>query len=91
MFVQELREHRCRPTKIGIVSMFLGLLCCVDCGEKLYYSVMNNYKRSSCRKNFDVCSAYYIHEKVVSEIVLESIQRVFWYVQSFEKTSQENR
>lgn len=32
-----------------------------------------------------VYSAHYIREKVVSEIVLESMQRVFWYVQSFEK------
>ncbi len=92
MLVQELREHRRRPTKSGIVSMFSGLLYCADCGEKLYYSVTNNYKReqdyffcSSYRKNSDVCSAHYIREKVVEEIVLESMQRVFWYVQSFEK------
>ena len=25
--------------------MFSGLLYCEDCGEKLYYSVTNNYKR----------------------------------------------
>lgn len=89
---QELREHRRRPTKSGIVSMFSGLLYCADCGEKLHYSVTNNYKReqayffcSSYRKNSEVCSAHYIREKVVSEIVLDSMQRVFWYVQSFEK------
>ena len=72
--------------------MFSGLLYCADCGEKLYYSVTNNYKReqayffcSSYRKNSDICSAHYIREKVVAEIVLESMQRIFWYVQSFEK------
>ncbi|MBR3778473.1 MAG: recombinase family protein, partial [Clostridia bacterium] len=43
--VQELRQHRRRPTKSGIVSWFSGLLYCADCGEKLYYSVTNNYKR----------------------------------------------
>ncbi len=32
-----------------------------------------------------MCSAHYIREKVVAEMVLESMQRVFWYVQSFEK------
>lgn len=58
--VQELRQHRRRPTKSGIVSWFSGLLYCADCGEKLYYSVTNNYKReqayffcSSFRKNSD--------------------------------------
>lgn len=90
--VQELRKHRRRPTKSGIVSMFSGLLYCADCGEKLYYSVTGNYKReqanffcSSYRKNSDVCSAHYIREKVVEQLVLESMQRVLWYVQSYEK------
>lgn len=90
--VQELRKHRRRPTKSGIVSMFSGLLYCADCGEKLYYSVTNNYKReqayffcSSYRKNSDVCSAHYIREKVIEKLVLESMQRVLWYVQSYEK------
>ena len=90
--VQELRKHRRRPTKSGIVSMFSGLLYCADCGEKLYYSVSNNYKReqayffcSSYRKNSDICSAHYIREKVIEKLVLESMQRVLWYVQSYEK------
>lgn len=36
--VQNLRQHRRRPTKRGVVSMFSGLLFCADCGEKLYYN-----------------------------------------------------
>lgn len=90
--VQELRKHRRRPTKSGIVSPFSGLLYCADCGEKLYYSVTNNYKReqayffcSSYRKNSEVCSAHYIREKVVEQIVLESMQRILLNVQVFEK------
>ncbi len=90
--VQELRKHRRRPAKSGIVSMFSGLLYCADCGEKLYYSVTNNYKReqayffcSAYRKNSNVCSAHYIREKVVESLVLESMQRVLWYVQTYEK------
>ncbi len=90
--VQELRKHRRRPTKSGIVGPFSGLLYCADCGEKLYYSVTNNYKReqayffcSSYRKNSEVCSAHYIREKVVEQIVLESMQRILLNVQAFEK------
>ena len=90
--VQELRKHRRRPTKSGIVSPFSGLLYCADCGEKLYYSVTNNYKReqayffcSSYRKNSEVCSAHYIREKVVEQIILESMQRILLNVQAFEK------
>ena len=33
----------------------------------------------------EVCSAHYIREKVVEQLVLESMQRVLWYVQSCEK------
>lgn len=90
--VQELRQHRRRPTKSGIVSWFSGLLYCADCEEKLYYSVTNNYKReqayffcSSFRKNSDECSAHYIREKVVMENVLESMRRILLNVQAFEK------
>ena len=90
--VQELRQHRRRPTKSGIVSPFSGLLYCADCGEKLYYSVTNNYKReqayffcSAYRKNSEVCSAHYIREKVVAETVLESMRRILLNVQAFEK------
>lgn len=90
--VQELRKHRRRPTRSGIVSPFSGLLYCADCGEKLYYSVTNNYKReqayffcSSYRKNSDVCSAHYIREKVVERLVLESMQRILLNIQAFEK------
>ena len=40
---------------------------------------------SSYRKNSDVCSAHYIREKVVEQIVLESMQRILLNVQAFEK------
>ena len=70
--VQELREHRRSPTKSGIVR--------------------GNYKReqaysfcSSYRKNSEVCSAHYIREKVVEQIVLENMQRILLNVQAFEK------
>lgn len=90
--VQELRQHRRRPTKSEIMSMFSDLLYCADCGEKLYYSVTDNYKReqayffcSAYRKNSNVCSAHYIWEKIVEHLVFESMQRILWYVQSYEK------
>ena len=40
---------------------------------------------SSYRKNSDVCSAHYIREKAVEQIVLESMQRILLNVQAFEK------
>ena len=63
-----------------------------DCGEKLYYSVTNNYSReqayffcSNYRKNTANCTAHYIREKVVYALVIESLRRVLFYVQAFEK------
>lgn len=90
--VQELRSHKRRPNRTGEVSKFSGLLYCGDCGEKLYYSVTNNYSReqayffcSNYRKNTANCTAHYIREKVVYALVVESLRRVLFYVQAFEK------
>ena len=90
--VKELRQHRRIPIRSGIVSWFSGLLYCADCGEKLYYSATGNYKReqanffcSTFRKNSDECSAHYIREKVIMEMVLESMRRILINVQAFEK------
>nr|WP_217934401.1 DUF4368 domain-containing protein [Enterocloster clostridioformis] len=90
--VQELRSHKRRPNRTGEVSIFSGLLYCADCGERLYYSVTNNYSReqayffcSNYRKNTANCTAHYIREKVVYALVLESLQRVLFYIQVFEK------
>lgn len=89
--VQELRSHKRRPNRTGEVSMFSGLLFCADCGEKLYYSVTNNYSReqayffcSNYRRATENCTAHYIREKVIYQLVLESIQRVLYYVQAYE-------
>lgn len=70
--VQELRSHKRRPNRTGEVSMFSVLLYCADCGEKLYYSVTNNYSReqayffcSNYRRATENCTAHYIREKVI--------------------------
>lgn len=90
--MQTLRQNKRRPNRTGEVSIFSGLLYCADCGEKLYYSATNNYRRegayffcSSYRKNSTNCSAHYIREKLLYELVLESMKRVLSYVQVFEK------
>jgi hypothetical protein len=58
----------------------------------LYYSCTNRDKRdgaffvcSSYRTNTAVCSAHYIRERTVAELVLDAMQRLLWYVQVFEK------
>lgn len=92
--VQKLRENRCRRPKSGIKSIFAGLLFCADCGSKLNYYSRNNYKLNqayfSCaayRRETIRCTSHYIRETAVYDIVLENLQRVLWYVQSYEKES----
>ena len=71
--------------------MFSGLLYCADCGSKLYYSngsvkrhISPNFFCSSFRKETSNCTAHYIREKAVYDLVLETMQRIFRFVQIFE-------
>ena len=90
--VQDLRQHRRRPNRTGILSMFSGLLYCADCSQKLYFGSSRSGKReqayffcSSYRKNSNVCSAHYIREQAVEQLILEGLQRLLWYIQVYEK------
>ena len=72
--------------------MFSGLLYCADCGSKLGYKATNNYKReqtfffcSSYRKVSNLCTAHFIREDVLAQLVLEGLQRLLWYIQVYEK------
>ena len=89
--VKTLRKHKRRPSRTGIVSIISGLLYCADCCKKLYYSTAHQLKEnkgcffcSTYRKNSDACSAHYIREKVVYDLVLENMRRVFLNVQLYE-------
>ena len=89
--VQRLRSNRRRPTKTGITSPFSGLMHCADCGCKLYFRYPGKGKKagpsffcSTYGQDSKACSAHFIREKVVEELVLESIQRVLLNVQIFE-------
>lgn len=89
--VQELRKHKRRLTKTGKTSIFSGLLRCADCGAKLYFCTANNFKKSqdhfvcsNYKSNMGTCSAHYIREVVLYELVLEQMQRMLKYLKDFE-------
>lgn len=63
----------------------LSVLTLVKNHGKKYIDKFDYFFCVAYRKNSDVCSAHYIREKVVEQLVLESMQRVLWYVQSYEK------
>ena len=90
--VQELRKHRRRPTKSGIVSPFSGLLYCADCGEKLYYCTTQNFEErqdhfvcsTSRKKGKDVCGTHFIRAMVLEKGVLKFLQILLWYISDCE-------
>lgn len=90
--VQKIREGRHRQTRTGKVSIFSGLVFCEDCGQKMYYQSGRKDRRdpphfmcSSYSKNPDTCTSHYIGERTLTNLVLESMRRVFLNIQAFEK------
>ncbi len=90
--VQELRKHRRRPTRAGKQGMFSGLVYCADCGAKLHFSTCDSlassgqehYICANYKSNTGICTAHYIREKVLNELVLEHLRETIWIVRTHE-------
>lgn len=89
--VQELRKNKRRPTKTGRQSMFSGLVYCADCGAKLHYCTtasfedrQNHFRCANYKSNTGTCSAHFIREVVLYDIVLEHLRQTVQYVQGHE-------
>ena len=89
--VQELRKNKRRPTKTGKQSMFSGLVYCADCGAKLHYCTtasfedrQNHFRCANYKSNTGTCSAHFIREVVLADIVLEHLRQTVQYVQAHE-------
>ena len=87
--VQELRKNKRRPAKAERQGLFSGLLYCVDCGGKLHFATcksfegkQDHYVCSKYKSGRGDCSAHYIREDVLRELVLERIQAVNEYIRS---------
>jgi len=89
--VQELTKNKRRLTKSGKSVLFSGLLFCPDCGSKLHFATCKSYTGSQdhyvCSKyksGMGQCSAHFIREAVLRDVVLDHIRRVLRYIQQFE-------
>jgi DNA invertase Pin-like site-specific DNA recombinase len=87
LIVQNLRQYRKRPTKMGDMGMFSGLLYCADCGGKMYQCRANHFKReqeyficSTYRKDRADCTTHTIRNVVLEEIVLRNLREAIAYV-----------
>lgn len=94
--VQRLRESKRRPARLGEMSVFSGLLFCVDCGKKMYLNRCKEYKqydkarfvcgtyRKGTAKNRG-CTSHSITLDAVEQIVLADLQRVLAMAKTNEK------
>lgn len=94
--VQELRKNKRRPTKAQRQGLFSGLLFCPDCGNKLHFATcksfdgkQDHYVCSSYKSGRGTCSAHYIREDVLRELVLERIRAVNAYIRQDAESFQE--
>ena len=81
--VQRIRSAKRRPTDMGEMSVFSGLVYCADCGKKMYLcrcSTMKQREYFNCstyrKKRKNLCSSHQITVENVERIVLMDIQRV---------------
>ena len=87
--VQELRQHKRRPVKGERQGMFAGLAVCADCGSKLHFATCKNfdgkqdhYVCAKYKSGRGTCSAHYIREDVLRDVVLERIRAVTEYIRA---------
>lgn len=89
--VQKNRQQRRRPTKMGDMGLFSGLVYCADCGNLLHLCRttswerdMDNYVCGTYKRKKGECSAHYIRAVVLEKLVLENLCKVISYVRDYE-------
>ena len=89
--VQKIRAGKRRPTRMGEMPMFSGLLYCADFGRTLSFhrkddepAEKHHYLCENYRSNTANCTMHYIRNVVVERIVLENLKEVIQYVSNYE-------
>ena len=82
--VQRVRQHKRRRTNMDEQNKYSGLVVCADCGSTMVlhraHTMSASYNHFTCRtykkEGAEVCTAHYIRECILDEVVLEDIRRV---------------
>ena len=89
--VRKVRAGKRRRTSMGDLNKYNGLLCCSDCGSKLYFVRRTTIKPenysficSRYRKHMgeEQCTPHSIKEVVLDEIILEEIRKATYYARA---------
>ena len=90
--VQNIRQSRRRPTKMGEMGIFSGLLYCEDCGSIMYQCRTNEFKPeqeyylcSQYRKDRTICdNTHSIRNVILEELVMLNLREAIQYVSEYE-------
>ena len=90
LIVQNIRKSRRRPTRMGDMGMFSGLLFCADCGNKMNQCrtiekpSLAYFLSATYRKDRTQCKTHSIRNVVLQEIVLKNLREAIQYVTEYE-------
>lgn len=82
--VRLARQTRRRPTKMGEMGMFSGMMFCPDCGSIMYQCRATGFRKeqeyylcAGYRKSRDICgSTHSIRTGILEELILQNLRKV---------------
>ena len=86
------RQSRRRPTKMGEMGMFSGMMYCADCGSILYQCRATGFRKdqeyyicSGYRKGKQVCGTpHSIRTVILEELILQNLREIVSFARSHE-------
>lgn len=90
--VKQARQSRRRPTKMGEMGMFSGMMYCADCGSILYQCRATGFRKdqeyyicSGYRKGKQVCNTpHSIRTVILEELILQNLREIVSFARSHE-------
>lgn len=90
--VKQARQSRRRPTKMGEMEMFSGMMYCADCGSILYQCRATGFRKD---QEYYICSGYRkgkrecgtphsIRTVILEELILQNLREIVSFVRSHE-------
>ena len=90
--VKQARQSRRRPTKMGEMGMFSGMMYCADCGSIMYQCRATGFRKeqeyylcAGYRKSRDVCgSTHSIRTVILEELILHNLRKIVSFARAHE-------